>query len=556
MPILYLDIETNLAHSAVWCAGYAVDDGEPLITTSPHEVQGLIADASFIVGHNIIGFDAPVIERVWGVQVPTKKMVDTLVLSRLVDPSIDGGHSLAAWGVRLLMPKGDFTDYDSGYSEEMAAYCKQDIRVTRALHKRLVRELDSKDFSLECRELERQVAVVIEQQQRHGFCYDIVKGIALADKCAARMLELESYFATRFPAREVQAYSVATRRALKPYEEAFNIGSRVQIAEKLCEAGHGAKLSKRTPGGRYKMDEETLAGIDCEEARLLEEFLTIQKRSSQIAQWHKYVKPTGRIHGRVITNGAVTGRMTHQAPNMAQVPSCGGYMGTECRGLFHAEFGKKLVGIDASSLELRMLAHYMKDADYTKAVVEGSSKLGTDVHTRNQLSAGLSTRDQAKTFIYAFLYGAGAGKIGEIVGGGAAEGGKLINSFMKSTPALQALKNKVDQLAARGFIKGLDGRMLNIRSQHSALNTLLQGAGAIVMKKALVILYLKIREAKLDAKFVVNVHDEWQLECAEQEAERVGEMGVLSIKEAGEYYKMRCPLDGEYKVGSTWADTH
>jgi hypothetical protein len=324
----------------------------------------------------------------------------------------------------------------------------------------------------------------------------------------------------------------------------------------LFEVGQGHQLTRKTDTGRYSIDEEALKNVDGKEAALLVEFLTLQKRSGLLAQWNKYTTSAGRVHGRVITNGAVTGRMTHLSPNMAQVPSCTNYLGKECRGLFHAAYGKRLVGIDASSLELRMLAHYMQDADYTKTVVEGNSDDGTDVHTRNQKSAGLATRAQAKTFIYAFLYGAGAGRIGQTIVGTPRDGQQLINSFMEHTPALKTLKSKVDKLAERGFIKGLDCRRLLIRSAHSSLNVLLQGAGAIVMKKALVLLYLKIKQANLDAKFVANVHDEWQLECAEKDAERVGQMGVLSIKEAGEHFKMRCPLDGAYKVGITWADTH
>ena len=556
MSILYLDIETNMAHSIIWCAGYSIDGAEPNITTSPHEVKALIDAASNVVGHNIIGFDAPVLAKSWGVCIPTKKLVDTLVLSRLLTPSLEGGHSLAAWGERLRQPKGEFTDYDAGYSEEMANYCKQDIVVTIALHNRLVRELASNEFSAESIDLERQVAIIIDEQVRHGFCYDLIAGFALDAQCTKRMSEIEDFFATRFPSRTVQLYSVATKKPLKPYEDTFNISSRVQIAERLFEVGQGHQLTRKTDTGRYSIDEEALKNVDGKEAALLVEFLTLQKRSGLLAQWNKYTTASGRVHGRVITNGAVTGRMTHLSPNMAQVPSCTNYLGKECRGLFHAAYGKRLVGIDASSLELRMLAHYMQDADYTKTVVEGNSDDGTDVHTRNQKSAGLATRAQAKTFIYAFLYGAGAGRIGQTIGGTPRDGQQLINSFMEHTPALKTLKSKVDKLAERGFIKGLDGRRLLIRSAHSSLNVLLQGAGAIVMKKALVLLYLKIKQANLDAKFVANVHDEWQLECAEKDAERVGEMGVLSIKEAGEHFKMRCPLDGAYKVGITWADTH
>jgi DNA polymerase I len=277
----------------------------------------------------------------------------------------------------------------------------------------------------------------------------------------------------------------------------------------------------------------------------------LQKRIGQIESWLDNLKSDGRVHGRVITNGAVTGRMTHMSPNMAQVPNSGSPYGHECRELWTVEKGNKLVGIDASGLELRMLAHYMNDNAYTNEVVSG------DIHTTNQKAAGLETRNQAKTFIYAFLYGAGAAKIGSVVGGSAKEGQRLIDSFLCNTPKLQELRQKIGRLFAKnGKLPGLDGRQLLCRSEHSAVNTLLQGAGAIVMKQALVILDRKLKIAKIPYKFVANVHDEWQIEVAAEYAEQAGQLGVKSIEEAGKVLEMRCPLTGEYKVGNNWKETH
>jgi len=198
----------------------------------------------------------------------------------------------------------------------------------------------------------------------------------------------------------------------------------------------------------------------------------------------------------------------------------------------------------------------MKDEKYVKTVTEGSSKEGTDVHTVNQIAAGLQTRDQAKTFIYAFLYGAGPAKIGSIVGGSATAGQKLINAFLKGTPALQRLRDKVSVYASKGYVPGLDGRKIWVRSEHAALNSLLQGAGAIVMKKALCLLDATIKKNKWDAKFVANVHDEFQIECREDIAELVGKAGRQAIIDAGLAYNLRCPLDGEYKIGRNWRETH
>jgi len=337
-------------------------------------------------------------------------------------------------------------------------------------------------------------------------------------------------------------------------EVRFNPSSRQQIAEKLI--GLGWKPTKKTEKGSVIVDEGTLQGLKFPEAQMIAEYFMLQKRIGQIESWLEVVGKDGRVHGRVITNGAVTGRMTHMKPNMAQIPNSGSPYGPECRQCWTVEEGNVLVGCDASGLELRMLAHYMKDENYVKTVTEGSSKDGTDVHTVNQKAANLQTRDQAKTFIYAFLYGAGPAKIGSIVGGSSKDGQKLIDSFLEGTPALKRLRNKVSLYASEGYVPGLDGRKIWVRSEHAALNSLLQGAGAIVMKKALVLLDLRIKELGVNAKFVANVHDEWQIECSEVYADIVGKVAVQSIRDAGIAYNLRCPLDGEYKVGRNWRETH
>jgi DNA polymerase I-like protein with 3'-5' exonuclease and polymerase domains len=241
---------------------------------------------------------------------------------------------------------------------------------------------------------------------------------------------------------------------------------------------------------------------------------------------------------------------------MAQIPNSSSIYGPECRECWSVEDGNVLVGCDASGLELRMLAHYMKDEGYVRTVTEGNSKDGTDVHTVNQRAAGLHTRDAAKTFIYAFLYGAGDAKIGTIVGGSAKDGGKLKAKFLSQTPALAKLIERVGKQAAKGWVPGLDGRRIWVRSEHAALNSLLQGAGAIVMKKALVLFNDKIKANKWPVKLVVNCHDEFQIETVPDLAETVGKAARMSIIEAGVCYNLRCPLDGEYKIGRNWRETH
>ena len=465
-----------------------------------------------------------------------------------MSPNRENGHSLAAWATRLGTNKIEFTDFDGGLTPEMQEYCVRDVEVLEKVYNTLLEEQQRYGFSQQSIDLEHKVAIIIAKQERNGFRFDLPKAMVLLAGLKDKMASIEASLQFIFPPIVTERISEKTGKRLKDDVEVFNPGSRQQIAKRLQEKGWQPK--KFTEKGQVIVDESTLAGVDIPEARAIAEYLLIQKRVAMVESWIESVSNGDRIHGKVITNGAVTGRMTHHSPNMAQVPSVGSEYGGECRELFTVPAGYKLVGIDASSLELRMLAHYMKDKDYAKEVVEG------DIHTKNQTAAGLQTRAQAKTFIYALLYGAGPAKIGKIVGGSAKEGQKLIDTFLRNTPALQALRNKIEKLSVQGSLPGLDGRKLQIRSAHAALNTLLQGAGAIVMKQALVLLDEGIRKKGLDAKFCANVHDEWQLEVAEKDAQTVGELGVDSIRKAGVVLGMRCPLDGEYKIGTNWKETH
>tara|TARA_Y100001954_G_scaffold230172_1_gene277352 strand:- start:286 stop:1020 length:735 start_codon:yes stop_codon:yes gene_type:complete len=244
--------------------------------------------------------------------------------------------------------------------------------------------------------------------------------------------------------------------------------------------------------------------------------------------------------------------MAHHSPNMAQVPAVYSPYGQECRELWTISNPDthQLVGTDASGLELRCLAHYMKNADFTNEVLTG------DVHTANQRAAGLSNRDQAKTFIYAFLYGAGPAKIGKIVGGGPGKGQKLISKFLANMPALRTLRSNIQEAAQQGSIPGLDGRRLMIRSEHAALNTLLQGAGAIVCKQWLVEIDKRVRKSGLDAKLVASVHDEYQFEVARPDINRFTKITKEAMYQTQKVFNFRCDLDSDYKVGNNWAETH
>ena len=566
---LILDIETDgLDPTKIWCC--ATNLFGTVYDAETFKAQLATKDVQRIVAHNGIGFDYPVMSKLWGVDWSGYELMDSLVLSRLANPSREAGHSLRQWGDRLGFPKGDHEDW-SQLSCEMVKYCEQDVAVTVRVLECLQDELVG--FSEESVKLEHDVQRIIQQQIKNGWLIDQKHTNDLIALLKEKKYELEETVQQTFLPLPVfikevtpkikkdgtlsavglkflgdQSENVAGWFSRIDYPP-FNLGSRQQISRQL--QWFGWKPTFFTDKGHAIMDETVLSTVKgIPEAALIAEYLMIQKRIAQVQSWMDAVKDDGRVHGYVNTNGAITGRMTHSSPNMAQVPAVYSPYGHECRSCWSAPEGYSIVGCDASGLELRMLAHYMKDKDYTNEIING------DIHTANQRLAGLESRNQAKTFIYALLYGAGDEKLGSVAGGGRATGKKLRESFLNNLPSFAALKDRVSEAAGRGYLIGLDGRKLQVRSEHSALNTLLQSAGSLVMKKALTLLddYGKIWG--IDYKFVGNIHDEIQAEVINERTETFGRLAVSCIQAAGLEWKLNCPLDGEYKVGKTWAQTH
>lgn len=544
---VFIDIEADgLNPTKVHCVVTKRSNEAHLTHLSRRSLMDELAKGGQICGHNLIGYDVPVLNRLWGVRIPHHRVVDTLVLSRLFHPDLDGGHSLAAWGTRLGFPKGDHSEWEV-FSEEMVEYCKRDVDVTERLHNALMQQMQLFGFTKHCVDLEHSVAWICKDQEDNGFEFDKEGAVKLYEELTTRMHRIESDLQQVFPPIVEERYSDKTGKKLKDKVTVFNVGSRQQIAERL--AGKGAVWKELTPAGKPKVDEATLKKqTHIPEAKIILRYLLCQKRASHVDSWIKAVGEDNRIHGRVRHIGAVTGRMAHSNPNMAQIPAVRAEYGKQCRELFTVPDGRVLVGADASGLELRMLAHYMNDENYTNEILTG------DIHTANQKAAGLDNRDDAKTFIYAFLYGAGDAKIGSIVGGSAAHGKRLKTAFLENTPALADLRAETMADAETGFLTGLDGRRIRVRSAHAALNTLLQGAGAVVMKQAIVILYDLLE--RVDFKLVAQVHDEWQIECRPEDADFIGKSCVNAMVFAGEVLQLNCPLDGEYRIGTSWCDTH
>ena len=576
---LVFDIEANglfFDADKIWCI-VAIDEHDNIYSFEPDKIKEgieLLQKADKIIGHNIIGYDIPLIKKLYNVDLNTdKEIIDTLILSRLSNPVREGGHSLEKWGYRLGgIQKQQHEDWTT-FTPEMLVRCKKDTQINKTLFNYLKKECIG--FSKESIFIEHETTKILQQQTENGFFFDEKEAMLLLSKINKRKSEVENEVHETFKPKWVDMKEVKPKlkkdgtlsksgltdieylervdsNNIKPFMrkelKEFNLGSRQQIGEYLKDFGW--KPTRFTPTGQPIVDESTLNKVKhIKEAGLIAEFLLLQKRAAQVSSWIDALN-NDRVHGSVICTGAITGRMAHRSPNMAQVPAVYSPYGTECRACWTVPKGYKLVGVDASGLELRMLAHYMADEDYINEIING------DIHTANQNFAGLKSRDEAKTFIYALIYGAGDEKIGKIINGSRADGKLLRERFLSSLPALATLKSRVDIASEKKFLKGLDGRKIFVRHKHAALNTLLQGAGAILMKKALVKLDSLLRLNAIDYRFVANIHDEWQIEVRESQADFVGEMAVKSIIEAGEHFNLRCPMDGEYKIGGDWSETH
>lgn len=562
----------------------------------------------FIVAHNGINFDIPAIQKLYPDFNPNQEYVrDTLVMTRLMYADlvdidlklIDKGklpkamfkkHSLEAWGYRLGEHKIDYLEWcaENGvenpwanWSQEMEDYCVQDVLTLEKLWLFLLKK-EWPDYPIQ---LEHQVAWIIKRQINYGFLFDVAKAGQLYGKLVDHKTRLESALKTTFqprflrdgkikiPKADNKRYGYSKEAQLSPVKlTEFNPGSRDHVAHWLTKMFKW-KPKEFTNDGKPKVDEAVLGQLPWDQAKQLAEYYMIVKRLGQLAEgkeaWLRAVKGDGRIHGNVITNGAVTGRMTHSGPNIAQVPAGYSPYGEECRELFTVPKGKKQVGADASALELRCLAGYMAAWDngaYIKTVTEGKKEDGTEIHTVNRKALGIESRDDAKTWFYAFIYGAGDEKLGLILtkkkGPGAKKVGKKSREdFLTNLPALGKFVKAVQaKVKNQGYLKGIDGRHLLCRSQHSSLNTLLQNCGAVIMKVALVVLDKTLQEKGYvpgtNYEFIANVHDEWQIECDEEIAESIGVCAVEAMEEAGRQLNFRCPITGEYRVGSSWKETH
>ena len=554
-----------------------------------------LASADVLIGQNILFYDIPVLQKLFPDTAKFRgRIIDTLICTQLIWPkevlydldteqypevpkNLKGRAGLKAWGYRLSNYKIEFKDF-SEYSEEMLAYCEQDVRVTLQLFQLIQKQ----NYAESALKLEHDFALAINKQVRAGFPFDVDACLDLVDDLRAKKDELYTKVIEVFPPIKQESVFVPkvnnkSRGYVKgepftkvTYQE-FNPGSRPQIVDRL-KGKYGWVPEELTDKGNPILDDEVLSALDYPEAKVLGEYLTIKKRLGQIADgqkaWLKYVNNQDScMHGEVVTNGCITGRCAHRNPNMGQVPASYSPYGKECRSLFHAPDGWDLLGVDAKALELRCLGGYLAlwdDGEYANLVTDES----VDIHVYNQDKFGVPTRDIAKRLIYAMLYGCGNEKAGGIVDPNEKDpmrlkqlGRNAINGFMDGVPALKKLKQKLGSaVQERKYLRGLDGRALFCRSDFSALNVLLQGAGAMIMKQVIINTH-----NNLEAKGLVHgqdwvqhamIHDEIQLSCPKKHTALVKEQALLAFPQAQQFFAFRCEIEGDAKVGWSWDQTH
>lgn len=513
-----------------------------------------------VVFHNACGYDIPLIEKLYPNLQIKCKIVDTLILSRLTQFDRDK-HSIESYGEEFNVPKPEHEDW-SRYTPEMKHRCVEDVKIGKLVYDKVY------DANVPY-EIEQEVQIILSKQEINGWKFDVKKAEKLHMELLIKKQEIYKELIQHTPPVIQKGKEFTPKRDNKTlgYKAGcpmtkisvvtFNPSSRQHITY-LLKNKYNHKFTQFTEKGNEIVNEKVIEELPYEELIPLKEYFQVNKVLGFISEgenaWLKMVKADNRIHHYCNGLGTVTGRGSHAKPNLGQVPSGKKYLGEECRELFTVDDDKVLVGCDLSGLELRCLAHFLYPFDkglYAREVLNG------DIHTANQEAAGLPTRDHAKTFIYGFLYGAGDAKIGAIIGKGQTAGRNIKKKFFQKMPAVKKLIDLVQKASKRGYIKGINGRHIRVRSTHSALNFLLQSLGAYIAKQWIIEFHKEMRKhERIEFKQVGWIHDEIQVECKPEDADFIGGVLIECAKRAGEYWNLRIPIDAEYNVGKNWKDTH
>jgi len=609
---LVFDIETNGFQpdvSMIWCMVCINPDTEEQFIFSDYDSdypslqEGLkfLSQATVLAGHNICGYDLPVLKQLTGWEpAPTVKLWDTWVMSQVTQYKRKHKHGLDGWGSFFNYPKLEYNDF-SGYSKEMLEYCIRDVMLNVKVYKKLSEDAMKiakvNPAFIKGLEVEMQFSLIEADIRNRGWKFNLEKAYEVANEIGSRMTLIEETMEPKIGMRTLKldkpdefkepkwrkdgCYAVTTAKYFgievergkqdRPIEGNYcrvefaqaSLGSLEIVKDYLYSLGwvpdewNVERINGKFVNKSPKLTESSLEPLG-EDGLMLSEYLSIRNRKSVVEGWIKQVtEGDGRLHGKMWTVGTPTFRCRHEV--IANLPSVGSAYGEELRSLLTCEEGTSIVGADSAGNQMRGLCHYIGNEDFTNEVING------DVHQRNADVLGVS-RKTAKPFLYAYLFGAGAGKIGLILTGkrDTKVGQQADEKFKASIPGLSTLKDKLNaqyNSTANRFgsenanIRGLDGRIIFVNSEHQTLNYLLQTTEGITCKAAMVYARDKIREAGIHAYPIIHYHDEMAWVCKDDDAEAVRGICVEAFSEAPKWFGVTC-MGGEGKIGKNYAEVH
>lgn len=603
MKLVY-DIECNgLDPDTIFCIVAINPDTGQTFKYDPDNIEhglDLLKNADTLIGHNIIGFDNVVIKKLYNIDLSEKKCYDTWIMSQVLNYKRPHKHGLAGWGSFLNYPKFDFTDFTK-YTDEMMRYCVQDVKLNVEVYKRLMQEasvmIEKNPLIREGLRVEMETAKFEAETRRRGWNFDKPKALELLNTLNSRMKYIESKLEPNLPPitkyidkvpktpkfTKNGHYNAVTARLLSEYlgvkvettdthiwaagkefqrKEVVKatLGNMNEVKEWLYTIGwkpDDFKMEKTPFGWKQGSPKLTTTSLEKlgEPGLLLDEWTTLRSRRGVVEGWLREVEKDGRLHGRMWIEGTPTFRCRHEV--IANLPAVTALYGKELRSLLIADENTVVVGADSSGNQFRSLAHYVKDQALTDQILSG------DIH---QYNADIVNTDRrtAKTWIYAFLFGAGAQKLGQVLTGvkSADAGKKSIEAYGNAIPGLKDLKSKLESIwnqtssSIEGWIPGLDGRRLYTPQNYQVLNYLLQGCEGITCKAAVAYQMKKIKEEGLRAEPRLFYHDETAWVAHPDDADRVGKILQESFKEAPKAFGVNIMDGGDYVKGSSYADVH
>jgi len=600
---LVFDIEANgllPTVSKFHCAGAIDYNTEKEYWFRPEqfgEFLNFLMEADTVIAHNAFGYDIPALYKLAGIygmkfEIDPAKVQCTKVMSQVLNYRRFGfGHSLKKWGEFFQDNKGDYDGGWEEFNEEMFEYMKQDVRLGTKVYNHLIGEtrgalkhMGSKKI-LRALRSEMEMDRIMAEQCQNGWQFNLKGAKELLSTIEGRMTEMEEFINPQLPARtkkvddapKAPKYTKAGKLVAHLHKWfqfdnvitvtnsplwgefsriefiAGDIGNTDTVKRLLFSLGwkpddwNWKKINGQFVKVSPKLTESSMAGLG-DVGKALSEYYTLRSRHSILKGWFEHVDSNSRLHGDVFNVGTPTFRQTHKI--IANLPSGKATLGPEMRSLFVAKQGYKLVSADSAGCQLRLLAHFMKDDNFTREVLEG------DIHQKNADILGCS-RPTAKPFIFAFLYGAGGKKLGSILGCSEKEGNKKKKLYLDSMPSLKNLIKKVQNIVEhQGYIPGLDDRPIHTESAHKALNYLIQGAEAVVMKETVIMIDKKLKEANIDFRHLLFYHDEHTVEVPEKQAEEARDIIMKCFEEAPKPLGVDIMTCGDCKIGDDYYDVH